>query len=97
MGSEYRTAEVVRDVQEYVEANGGQWPRSWEVIGDGTDHSEYTVVRFDLSAEEILEDKQLIFGAIRPTSGRYLTYPHAARDLGRLYEAILRAHEEQQR
>lgn len=88
MTHEYETARVIGDVQEFVEDNDGQWPESWSDIGSGRDWSEHTVVRFDLTAQDFLDNPALIHQAIQPVTGKYITYPHAQRRLEFLLETI---------
>jgi hypothetical protein len=85
---EYATAGVIADVQEFVENHDGQWPESWSDIGSGRDLSEHTVVRFDLTTQDFIDDPALIHEAIRPVTGKYITYPHAQRQLENLLETI---------
>ncbi len=88
MSSEYETARVIRETQEFVRKTQGQWPKSWADLGL-EDMSAHTRMRFDIDpATATRED---ILSAIRPRSGRYLTYPHADRDLAVLFEE-LRSH-----
>ena len=79
--SEYTTAEVIRDLEAYVVANPGEWPKSWQDLGDGSDLSAYTRFRFDLSVDSVLRQPELIHEAATPIRGTYLTYPHAKAQL----------------
>ena len=88
LGYEYNTASVVRAVEEYVKTHDGEWPRSWADLDESRRRPDYTVVRFDLTADEILENNDLIYDAIRPSTGVYYTYPHARTDLERLLNTI---------
>lgn len=90
MKSEYVTADVIGAVDRFVTEHPGQWPRSWQDLG-GEDASRHTDFRFDLTAERIVEDRQLIYRAIQPKSHRYRTYPHAKARLDALYEKLASA------
>jgi hypothetical protein len=87
MSSEYETARVIRETQEFVRRTKGQWPRSWADLTCG-DRSSYTRMRFDIDPATATREE--IQSAIGPKSGRYLTYPHAERDLTGLFEELRR-------
>ncbi len=89
--SEYVTASVIRAVRAYVHEHDGQWPTSWSDLTERDDVTRYAVVRFDISSDDILKDRNLIYDAIRPASGDFRTYPRARQDLDRLYETIAKA------
>lgn len=88
LDNEYNTAQVIRDVQDFVESHDGAWPGFWSEIGSGRDRSEFTVVRFDLTTQDFLDDPALIHEAIQPVTGKYVTYPHARRQLEDLQKTI---------
>ena len=80
---------IIEDVHEFVRTHDGEWPKSWADIGDGTDRSEYTAVRFDLTAQDIIEDEPLIEHSIRP-NGREWLYGVPSRRFQSLKETIVR-------
>jgi hypothetical protein len=80
MKSEYVTADVIRDTDRFVSAHPGEWPHSWHDIG-GVDLSRYTDMRFNLTTQEIISNKSLIYTAIQPKCHQYRTYPHARAQL----------------
>jgi hypothetical protein len=84
MRAEYVTADVIRKTEAYVAQSHGQWPRSWSDLGE--DMSAYTAIDFSLDPEKA--SARDVAAAIKPVSGRYLTYPHAKRDLERLYSVL---------
>ena len=86
--SEYITAGVIHDIHVYVSSHPGEWPKSWNVLGSGADYSSHTIVRFDLSVEELRERPELIYSAVMPVSGRYYTYPHAKKQLEEIMKTI---------
>ncbi len=86
--SEYTTAAVIRDLDAYVVSHPGEWPRSWKDLGDGTDRSAFTMFRFDLSVDSLRQHPELIYEAATPIRGRYLTYPHAKRELGEVLKKL---------
>ncbi|MDB6026787.1 MAG: hypothetical protein JWM68_3010 [Verrucomicrobiales bacterium] len=88
MKSEYTTAGVIVDLDAYVHAHPGKWPKSWKDLGDGSDGSAYTKFRFDLSTASMLQNPQLIYEAVTPLRGRYYTYPHAKRQLDEVLRKI---------
>ena len=85
---EYATVGTIRGVQVYVGEHDGEWPKSCSDI-DGPDYCrEYSVVRFDITSEDILNDKSLIYDSIKPIHGVFCEYPHAKRHLDELYDII---------
>jgi hypothetical protein len=83
--AEYTTAVVIRRAEAFVSENRGRWPRSWADLGE--DMSAYTTIDFSLDPEKASASD--VAAAIKPVSGRYLTYPHAEQDLKRLYLAMI--------
>lgn len=81
LNNEYITAQVIGDLDQYVAAHPGAWPKNWKELGKGLDRSQYTRFRFDLTVEQILAQPELIYDAAQPVTGRYLTYPHAREQL----------------
>ena len=79
VSSEYRTAGVIQATDDHVTAHPGRWPRSWADLGL-TDQSSSTRVRFDLTPEEVVANRELIYKAILPVAGHYYTYPHPVRN-----------------
>lgn len=90
MRGEYVTAGVIRDLDAFVLAHPGKWPASWSDLGDGTDHSPWTHVRFDLTQAEILSHPEVIQTAVTPVAGRYHTYPHARTQLDEVLKKVRR-------
>lgn len=88
--AEYNAAQVIRDVTQYVQAQQGRWPASWNDIPNGAFARQYVIIRFDVTPAELLDDPALMQSAIRPISGEYLTYPHAERQLNELREILAR-------
>ncbi len=83
--NEYTTAAVIRDLDVFVTKNPGAWPTSWQELGDGSDRSECTHFRFDITVAELLARRELIYEVIRPVTGKYLTYPHAKEQLDEVF------------
>ena len=71
--SEYATAAVIREVTTFVESHHGEWPRSWDDIPGTEDDRPYVRMNFDVRAEELAADRDLIQTAIVPISGVYCT------------------------
>jgi hypothetical protein len=92
LSSEYVTAAVISEVKQFVESHNGQWPQSWDDIPGGDHARQYVRIRFDVRAEDLIADSNLIYTAIMPTSGVYYTYPHAERQLDQLFESLARFH-----
>ena len=86
MTAEYVTAAVIRDTEEYVVRSQGRWPQSWADLGE--DRSRYTTIDFAIDPKS--SSKADVARAIRPVSGKFLTYPHADRDLERLFATMRR-------
>ena len=88
--SEYATAQVIRDLAQYVRTHQGNWPRSWEDIPQSNFARPYVKVRFDVDREELVASPSLIQTTIRPMSGKYRVYPHAERQLYELRDELAR-------
>jgi hypothetical protein len=86
MTAEYVTAAVIRDTEEYVVRSQGRWPQSLADLGE--DRSRYTTINFAIDPKS--SSKADVVRAIRPVSGKFLTYPHADRDLERLFATMRR-------
>jgi hypothetical protein len=86
--SEYGTAQVIRDVTQYVQTHQGNWPRSWADIPEGEYAHSYVKLRFDVDPKELVANPQLIQTTITPLSGEYRTYPHAERQLNELRDEL---------
>jgi len=86
MKSEYMTADVITATQNYVQETHGQWPRSWADLEMTEDPSPFTRMRFDLDPATATQEE--VMSAIAPLNGKYLTYPHAQRELQALFEEL---------
>jgi hypothetical protein len=86
-------------VEDHVKTHDGEWPSSWDDL-DRTEtamHSaplnssyyrQYTNVNFTLTAEQLIANPALIYGAVMPITGHYSVYPHARSDLDGVMQAI---------
>jgi hypothetical protein len=92
--SEYATAAVISDVEQFVTSHNGQWPRAWEDLPRSDHARNYVKLDFNVSIEDLIADRDLIYIAIIPMSGEYHTYPHARRQLEQLRDTLARFHEE---
>ncbi len=89
MASEYATAEAIRDLEKYVQQHDGRWPESSSDLGDkypagGSVHVDYTA-----TSERLIENPELPRNAVRPSSGKFYTYPHYDETIRGLH-AVLR-------
>ena len=91
MKSEYMTAGVIRDTQEFVEKTKGEWPSSWQDLGN---HDFTSCTRMNFDVNPALATKQDVMSAISPQSGKYLTYPHAEAQLKALFKELKSQREE---
>lgn len=91
VAEEYETARTIRLIKDYVRGHGGQWPRSWEDLPGGKARAKYSIVRFDLTRDELLENKELIYTAVLPRQRIYMIYPHAREQLDSLWKAMREA------
>ena len=89
--AEYTTAQVIRSVIEYVETHNGAWPQSWDDLNGSVHDKKYVQIDFQADSGELLRTPSRIQTAIQVT-GKYTTYPHAARDLNRLLDVIREHH-----
>jgi hypothetical protein len=92
LSAEYATAELIREVTQYVEVTNGQWPKSWNDFPFGAAGQQYSKMRFDVEVQDLINDPNLIHSVIVPLSGEYHTYPHAERDLNHLRDTLIRYH-----
>ena len=87
-------------VDDYVETHDGSWPSSWNDL-EATDrcrerglaisvYPRYTSIDFTLTSDQLIEEPDLIFQAVSPSSGEYICYPDARLLLGRILETIRR-------
>ena len=86
--AEYVTLRGIRYVERYVETHQGRWPRSWAELPSDEEVRQYTRIRFDLTAERILEDPSLIYTAVVPITGKFETYPHSKEHFDELLELL---------
>src|SRR5262245_16780438 len=89
---EYETIEVVNGLRKYIETHDGEWPKAWADLEMARNMSEFTTVNFNLTSSQILQNTQLLYSAVLPKTGMYLTYPHAKSDLDRVLEMIREKH-----
>lgn len=89
MRAEYRTADAIRDLRNYLRNHGGEWPSAPSDLGNHYPEGGGVVIDYSLTSERILADPGLLQRAVRPASGKFRTYPHYRRDLESLL-AVLR-------
>ena len=92
MMAEYTTATVIRNVTKFVDSHDGRWPRDWEEVGGGDFARQYVRIDFGVSVERLLKDREQIYRSIIPVTDVYHTYPHAKRDLDRLWDVLAKHH-----
>jgi hypothetical protein len=92
--SEYVTADVIRDVEQFVKLQNGRWPRSWDELPGAVDARNYARIDFNASTQDLIADRHRIYTAITPMSREYRTYPHAERQLDQLRDTLVRFHTE---
>lgn len=89
MGSEYGTVSVIRDIEGYLKAHQGQWPKSPADLGYSANPGKnHPVVDYTLDSKRILANPELLDRAIMPKAGRFYTYPHHREDIARLLEVL---------
>lgn len=87
--AEYETVGAIRDLEAYVRENDGKWPTSSAALGKG--YRDEVIIDYSMSAERILSAPELLRDAVRPSSGKFRTYPNYERDLESLLKAIREA------
>lgn len=87
--AEYETAGAIRDLERYVRENNGKWPTSSAALGKG--YRDAVIIDYSMSAERILSAPELLRDAVRPSSGKFRTYPNYEQDLKSLLKAIREA------
>lgn len=76
MASEYATAEAIRDLEQYVREHDGKWPQSTADLGDKYPAGGAVHVDYSVTADRLLEDPELLRDSVRPSSGKFFTFPH---------------------
>ncbi len=100
---DYYTLDVIVMVEDYVESHDGKWPSNWNDL-EGTDryrgrglemsaYLPYVSISFTLTSDQILEEPDLIYQAVLPSSGEYVCYPDARLHLEHILETIRREYE----
>ena len=87
--AEYHSATAIREITAYVETNQS-WPTSWSDMG--LQPLEGVRVNWSLNIDTC--DRYDIMASTSPSTGVYLTFPHAERLLGALWNLVLRIRDE---
>ncbi len=95
---DYYTVDVMLMIKDYVETHEGNWPSSWEGLEEtdrfrqrGIEMSHYrpyAKVDFSLTSDQLMQQPESISEAVRPVSGKFICYPHAADHLQEILRAI---------
>ena len=76
MGSEYATAQAIRDIEAYVQENQGQWPASPEDLQNSYPKGGEVEIDYSVRSNELIAEPGRLRDAVRPRSGQFYTYPH---------------------
>lgn len=76
MGSEYATAQAIRDIEAYLCQNQGEWPSSPAQLGDQYPSSGEVVIDYSATSRELVAAPDKLRDAVHPRSGKFYTYPH---------------------
>ena len=76
MGSEYATAQAIRDIEAYLRDNQGKWPSSPSQLGNQYPSSGEVVIDYSATSNELVAAPEKLRDAVHPRSGRFYTYPH---------------------
>ena len=76
MSSEYGTAEAIRDIETYLQENEGLWPDSPEKLGGKYPLDGDVLIDYSVQSNDLIENPDKLNEAVRPRSGKFLTYPH---------------------
>jgi len=88
MGSEYATAQAIRDIEAYVQENQGQWPASPEDLQNSYPKGGDVVIDYSVRSNELIAEPGRLRDAVRPRSGKFYTYPHYDAQLDSLLVAL---------
>lgn len=86
---EYHAAGVTSEITAFVEKNK-TWPTSWDALG--TERLSRVKVNWSLDVNTC--DRHDIMTSVAPDTGGFYTYPHAERDLGKLWQVVSKVQQE---
>ena len=76
MGSEYATAQAIRDIETYVQENQGKWPASPEDLQNSYPPGGEVEINYSARSSELIAEPGRLRDSVRPRSGKFYTYPH---------------------
>lgn len=76
MASEYGTAAAIGDLKQYIQQHDGRWPESPSDLGDKYPVGGEVHVDYSMTSSRLIENPELLREAVRPSSGKFYTYPH---------------------
>ena len=85
MKSEYATASIIRELEDYVIKNG-HWPISPDAFPSPPPQEVF--INYRVNLEDLLKNTALLEQSVRPQSAKFYTYPHYKSDLQRLLKVI---------
>lgn len=85
LAPEYNSAAAIREITDFVEKNE-TWPTSWGLLG----MEPLSRVRVNWSLDVNTCDRHDIMMSVAPETGGFYTYPHAERQLGDLWQVVLK-------
>ena len=84
MKSEYETAQAINALKSHLRENGGKWPTSAADLGDKYPEGGIVVIDYSADSSVLVRDPGRLRRAVRPRSGKFLTYPAYESDLEEL-------------
>ena len=76
MGSEYATAQAIRDIEVYLQENQGKWPTSPADLQNSYPLDGKVEIDYSAQSSELIIAPERLRDAVRPRSGKFYTYPH---------------------
>lgn len=89
LAPEYNSAAVIREITAFVEKNK-TWPTSWGALGS----EPLSRVKVNWSLDVNTCDRHDVMMSVAPDTGGFYTYPHAERQLGALWQLVLKVQDE---
>lgn len=90
LAPEYNSATAISEITAFVEKNR-VWPTSWQALG----RQPLDRVKVDWSVEIHSCDRHDVMMSVAPETGGFFTYPHSERQLGDLWQVVLKIQTDQ--
>ena len=88
MGSEYATAQAIRDIEDHLRENQGRWPSSPEKLKNKYPLDGAVIIDYSATSRELVGTPDRLRSAVRPRSGKFYTYPHYDSQIAELLSVL---------